>query len=82
MQWSGRFGRLRKLEMDEAALEGGDDRLSSVIHVEAHENHADVTFHRGLSDAEIAGAADAFQAESVDEGCRCASEKCRFSVVS
>jgi hypothetical protein len=55
VQWSGRFGRLRKLEMDEAALEGGDDRLSSVIHVEAHENHADVTFHRGLSDAEIAG---------------------------
>jgi hypothetical protein len=41
--------------MDEAALEGGDDRLSSVIHVEAHENHADVTFYRGLSDAEIAG---------------------------
>lgn len=42
-------------EMDEAALERGDDGLGSVIHVEAHENDADVAFHRGFSDAEIAG---------------------------
>jgi hypothetical protein len=42
-------------EMDEAALESGDDGLGSVIHVEAHENNADVTFHSGFGDAEVAG---------------------------
>ena len=42
-------------EMDEAALESGDDGLGSVIHVEAHENYAHMAFDGGFRDAQFSG---------------------------
>lgn len=37
--------------MDETALQCGDHGLGPVVHIEPHENHIDVTFHRTFGDA-------------------------------
>ncbi len=39
--------------MDEPALHCRYHRLSAVVHIQAHENDADVTLNSGLGDAEI-----------------------------
>ena len=41
------------LQVNEPALQRRYDRLSAVVHIQAHENDADVTLNGGLGDAEI-----------------------------
>lgn len=41
------------LNMDQPALQCSDHCLRAIRHVEAHQNDADVTLDRGLSDAQV-----------------------------
>ena len=38
--------------MDQAALDCGDYGLGTIAHIQPHENRADMTFDRGLCDAQ------------------------------
>lgn len=51
--------------MNQPALQRSDDCLGAIGHVEAHENHADVTLDRRLGDAEIGR--DLFVALAADD---------------
>ena len=52
-------------QVDEAALQSGDDSLSAVFHFEAEQDDADVRFDGGFRDAERGG--DAFVAMALNE---------------
>lgn len=43
------------LQMNESALQCGDDRLGAIVDIQTHQNHAKVALNGGLGDAKVGG---------------------------